>query len=89
MRKISEMYQRSGGSAYQHTCGECQNLKERKRGSKTVYKCDLYHYQEETPYSDWKKTYIACKYFNMKWEEAYPETIKGQMSVLDYPEWMP
>lgn len=89
MRKISEMYRRSGGSAYRHTCGECKNLRREKRGSRVVYKCELYQYQMDRRTSDWKPSYVACKFFGLPWNEAYPGEVKGQMSIEDYPEWMP
>lgn len=89
MRKISEMYKRSGGASYQNTCQECKNLREEKNGSRTTYKCSLYDYKMDSHESDWKPDYIACKFFNMSWEEAYPETIKGQMTIQDYPELLP
>ena len=89
MRKISEMYKRSGGTSCQHICQECKNLEGKKNGSRTVYKCNLYGYKMDSHESDWKPGYIACKFFDMSWEEAYPETIKGQMSIQDYPELLP
>ena len=60
-----------------------------KWGDRTVYKCELYQYQMDRHTSDWKPSYVACKFFDLPWNEAYPGEVKGQMSIEDYPEWMP
>ena len=54
MRKISEMYKRSGGTSWEHKCEECENY---ISGKKPV--CTLY--PEERI---WKKEYIACRFFS-------------------------
>lgn len=54
MRKISEMYKRSGGTAWEHKCKECKSLKKYKKD----IKCALY---PET--AKWSENYIACKFY--------------------------
>lgn len=69
MRTISELYKRSGGTAYQHTCSECRFFRDGKRG-----KCLLYGSNR-----DWYGRYIACKFINS--ENDMPD---GQMNIFDY-----
>lgn len=80
MRKISEMYQRSGGTSFQHECGECCHY------SKTVKvaTCEL-HGQE--PPAPWKENYIACKFFADGSEPPLKnerEFSPGQLSIFDF-----
>lgn len=100
MRKISEMYQWSGGTDYRRTCNECRNCKKVKRGSRTIYKCLAYG-DTASAASDWKASYIACRHFNkpvpevcvmelgMQRQKAPEEQMDGQMSFEDFPEVMP
>lgn len=69
MRTISEMYKRSGGTAYQHTCSECRFFRDGKKG-----KCLLYGGDQ-----DWYGRYIACKFINSENDMPY-----GQMNIFDY-----
>lgn len=70
MMTIAEMYKRSGGSEYKHTCAECRFY----RDSKRVGKCLLYGDN-----GAWYGRYIACKFFNL--EDDMPD---GQMNIFDY-----
>lgn len=99
MRKISAMYQWSGGTDYRHTCYECKNCKKIKKGSRTVYKC-LSYGDTSSVATDWKASYIACKAFNQTPPEIpviklgatktqEPELPDGQLSLFDFPEVMP
>ncbi len=60
MRKISAMYQWSGGTSYKHKCSECSNL---KRLSEKKCKCLIYG-NTESHETDWKADYMACKVFD-------------------------
>lgn len=62
MRRISEMYKRSGGTNYEHVCGECNHFKCVKLNKVRQSICDI-HGDEKV---EWKKTYIACKFYNIK-----------------------
>ena len=68
MRKISEMYKRSGGTAYQHTCSECRFFRGGKHPQCLQYELEI----------DWKPDYIACKFYNL--EEIQ---IDGQVNIFD------
>lgn len=94
MRKISAMYQWSGGTDYRHTCYECKNCIKVKIGSRYVYKCLIYGNTGSSA-SDWKASFIACKAFGQdhperpvielgtkKQEQKFPE---GQISLFDLP----
>lgn len=93
MRKISAMYEWSGGTDYRHTCYECQNCIRTKRGSRTIYKCLSYGNTEE-PATDWNEANIACRAFGKKspkipvylaaqGNESNGQ-IEGQMSLSDF-----
>lgn len=69
MRTISEMYKRSGETAYQHNCSECRFYRDGKREKCLMYGGDR----------DWHGNFIACKFFNL--EDDMPE---GQMNIFDY-----
>lgn len=70
MRKISEMYKRSGGSSWRHNCEECKHFHKYEK----KLRCDLFE-------ADvcWKSNYVACKFF----EEPVPEEIEGQLNIFD------
>lgn len=69
MRRISEMYRRSGGCNYHHTCAECRYYRQRKK--------------EETcfllPDATWKGSWMACKF----WQEPEIPEVQGQMRIED------
>lgn len=106
MRKISAMYQYSGGTSYKHSCGECNNLITIRKGSRVKYKCAAYGITEGSQ-TDWKNTSMACKMFNKtppaiplffqdsksaskkQKNDAKGEEIFGQMSIFDFPEYLP
>lgn len=95
MRKISAMYQWSGGTDYRHTCHECRNCVQKKQNKRTVHKC-LSYGDTESPETDWKESFIACKAFSKKspkipliLQGAGEDQITGQMSIADFPEVMP
>lgn len=67
MRKISEMYQRSGGAVWFHKCFECK-----------YYRCGKRPICAIRGFALWKPDYIACKF----WESAEDE-IDGQLSIFD------
>lgn len=69
MRGISEMYLRSGGTSYMHTCKECCNF------GIVAKRPDCSRHPEPRI---WKGSYVACKYFNIP-----PEDIPGQMSLFE------
>lgn len=81
MKTIAQMYEWSGGTDYRHTCYECRNCRQVKKGRKTVYQCQLYGEAE------WKPSYIACKAFNQnrtfKKEKQEKQDMQGQMSLFD------
>lgn len=94
MRKISQMYQWSGGTDYRHTCYECKNCVKVRRGNRTVYKCMVYG-NTDSEASDWKQSYIACKHFDkppggvpiVKMCEKKKQVnadIEGQMNISDF-----
>ena len=93
MRKISAMYQFSGGADLVHQCVECCNCKRFQRGSRKVYKCMLYG-NTNSEASDWNSMSMACKLFNVQYHPL-PEVMKmilpdddgvldGQMSIFDF-----
>lgn len=67
MRKISEMYRRSGGTRWNHKCMDCEYFRDGKRPI-CIMRGDAL----------WKKTYIACKF----WKSNESE-IDGQLSIFD------
>lgn len=86
MRKISEMYKRSGGTDYTHLCGECKNCVPVKKGNI----CKLY--QEAGGNAWWNPHNIACKYYNLPFllETLKEEVAEGvQMNIFDFPEALP
>lgn len=98
MRRISAMYQFSGGTDYRHTCYECSSCVKVKKGSRQVYKCLAYG-NTDSAASDWKPSYIACRHFNKPCPirlvikavhpEQAPEEIEGQLSIFDLLEETP
>ena len=62
MRKISPMYQWSGGTDYRHTCAECKNLVTIRKCSRAIYKCRSYG-NTSGHETDWKASSVACKAF--------------------------
>ena len=55
MRGISEMYQLSGGTNWEHTCEACKHF--------YIEKKHLYCSKHPEEEKEWKRTYIACKFF--------------------------
>lgn len=70
MRRISEMYKRSGGTNYEHQCFECRMFKNVKR-------CKCLNYELD---ADWNPNWTACKFFTK--DEI--EEIQGQMNIFDF-----
>ena len=68
MRKISEMYKRSGGTAYQYICSDCRFFYGDKHPRCLQYELEI----------DWNPDYIACKFYNL--EESQ---IDGQVNIFD------
>ena len=62
MRKISAMYQWSGGTDYRHVCHECDNCIKIQQGKREVCKCRSYGVTDNCD-TNWKDSYIACKAF--------------------------
>lgn len=96
MRKISAMYEWSGGADFRHTCGECKNCMKSSKGPRPVYKCLAYGYTNSGA-SDWKISFTACRHFNKpcpplpapKMERnKQEEVIEGQMNIFDFLEEM-
>lgn len=54
MRKISEMYERSGGTSWEHKCKECRSLLGCKKDKICI------RYPEK---ANWNEDYIACKFY--------------------------
>ena len=94
MRRISAMYQLSGGANYNHTCGECANCIRITVGKRKVTKCSKYRKLSGTD-PDWKVSYMACRFFRVEqatpkkdpveqviWQ-ASPDAIEGQISIFD------
>lgn len=54
MRKISEMYQQSGGTVWSKNCSECLHYARKKKNS--ICK----NYPGDVP---WDGNYVACKFF--------------------------
>ena len=89
MMKIAGMYKWSGGTDYRHTCSECNNC----ITVKGRCKCGIYG-SAETQETDWKRAYIACKYFNgaavdkpvsqIPEKKEEKQEIEGQMSIEDF-----
>ena len=65
VRKISLMYQWSGGCDYRHTCGECMNFQEHRVGNKKVFKCASYGVSSSEA-TDWRKSWMACRAFDLE-----------------------
>lgn len=64
LRKISAMYQWSGGADPKHTCGECSNCTSIQRGKQPIRKCVIYGNTEDV-HTDWNESYMACRAFGM------------------------
>lgn len=98
MRKISKMYQWSGGITPFHTCRECRNCRKVGKGNKSVYKCMIYG-NTNSEASDWRISWTACKAFNTVYSgrtvirtvsrECEDEQLEGQMSLADIPGIIP
>lgn len=69
MKRISAMYEHSGGTDYRHTCYECR-MCVRKEGKRARYQC--LNYGEE----DWNEASIACKLFNKPIPVPYTKLFK-------------
>ena len=94
MRKISAMYEWSGGTDYRHTCKECRNCVEVLAGKRKVYKCQSYGSSGSSA-TDWNAANIACKAFDQTppgtplffsdFESGGSnEEIQGQMTIFDF-----
>lgn len=68
MRRISEMYKRSGGTLYQHNCSDCRFFRNGKEPRCLQYEIEV----------TWRPDYIACKFCNQEESE-----IDGQMNIFD------
>ena len=99
MRKISKMYQWSGGTDYRNVCNWCGNLVKTKRNQRTVHKCKIYGITD-TPETDWQPQHIACKAYNLDYQgepvihggqlkKTAVDDIEGQMSIADIPGIIP
>lgn len=97
MRKISAMYEWSGGTDYMHLCVECRNCKKYVTGKRTTYKCKSYG-DTEDPHTNWNPAHIACRAFNQNPPEIpvysqgtgkrivyrNDDQIDGQMTIADF-----
>lgn len=84
MRRISAMYQLSGGADCNHTCGECADCVIDTEGKRKVPKCRRYEKISGTN-PDWNASYMACRFFRMEqaiWQ-APPDAFEGQISIFD------
>lgn len=75
MRRISAMYQLSGGTCWQHTCGECDACLTEPAGKKKVRKCREYRQISGTD-PDWNPKSTACRFFR----PALPE--KTELGIM-------
>lgn len=95
MRKISAMYEWSGGTDYRHVCKECQNCIQIKVGKRNVHKC-LSYGNTASPATDWNAANIACRAFGKKppkvpvylseRPEGNRQEMEGQMTLADFIE---
>lgn len=95
MRKISEMYEWSGGTDYRHTCYECSNCIRQAVGKRTVYKCKAYGITENSV-TDWNEANIACKHYGKPVSKPpvffrgkkipKKDQVEGQMNIMDFME---
>lgn len=94
MRKISAMYEWSGGTDYRHTCKECQNCIQIAKGKRTVHKC-LSYGKSDSSATDWNAANIACRAFGKKppkvpvfysdFEKSrQDDQLEGQMDIFDF-----
>ena len=87
-RKISAMYEWTGGTDYRHTCGECRSCVKIKKGKKEACKCVMYG----DTFGGWNTSYVACKAFSNgrdqpKRRKNLSGSIEGQMSLEeDFPD---
>lgn len=98
MRKISAMYEWSGGTDYRHTCYECRNCIRQQDGKRISYVCSVYQKLFRST-EKWKEYNIACKHFGKPYDgpeirknpkrQQEAEQIEGQMSFDDFQEFMP
>lgn len=70
MRKISEMYQQSGGTSYKNKCRECQFFCRIQGNRKEMYRCGKY----PDPQALWNTEFIACKFFEEKGKRSRKES---------------
>lgn len=92
MRKISKMYEWSGGTDYRHLCVECPNCIREMVGKRARYKCRAYGVTEGSE-TDWNAADIACKHYGkpapdtpvfFQTQEPAPQEGRWeQMSILD------
>lgn len=92
MRKISAMYEWSGGTDYRRTCYECSRCKKLNIGKNSVYRCANY----DPNNTNWNAANIACKFFNEikvpplvtvvkeKKRESEEAVMPGQMNIFDF-----
>lgn len=97
MRKISAMYEWSGGMDYRHICGECKNCIRVQIGKRTSWKCLSYGYGMDSS-ADWNANSMACRAFDRSPpkipvsqsgfecgnEMTGSEIIQGQMTIFDF-----
>lgn len=94
MRRISAMYQWSGGTDYRHVCKECSNCVLITTGKRSVYKCISYG-NSASAATDWNEANIACKGFGKKPPEIpvyklgntkiyEQETVEGQINLSEF-----
>lgn len=95
MRRISAMYEYSGGADPLRTCGECAECITELCGKRKVNKCRKYAELTKTN-PDWKTSYMACRCFTITARtpkrarvQQEDEDLPGQMSFEDFPEVMP
>ena len=72
MRRISEMYKRSGGTNYEHQCFECTMFKNAKR-------CKCLNYELD---ADWNPNWTACKFFTKDGKEIDIEQIELPEEII-------
>jgi len=89
------MYQRSGGTTPFKTCGECSNFCEFHNRNKKYFKCEIYGVTASEA-TDWRKSWVACKYFNSDPPEIplvktrrggrrkKNENVTGQLSLIEF-----
>lgn len=66
MRKISYMYQQSGGCNHRHFCRECVCMQKASDGVKNGFRAGIPDYccMKHPDGHEWNPAWLSCKYFS-------------------------